>query len=74
MTPQHCKRAKPRQDKKSRKAGQPDKARLNLLIDPGLKEWAHEYAARNHTSLSAIITHHLVVLKWKEEKPDVQQI
>lgn len=74
MTIQHRKRVKPRQDRKPKGSKLPDKARLNLLIDPGLKKWAHEYAARNHTSLSAIITHHLVVLKWKEEKPDVQQI
>jgi hypothetical protein len=59
---------------KAKKDKSLDKARLNLLIDPELKKWAHDYASRHHTSISALITHHLVVLKWKEEKPDVQQI
>lgn len=71
MTVQHRKRVKP---KARPKVGPPDKARLNLLIDPELKEWAHGYAARYHTSLSALITHHLVVLREREAKPDVQQI
>ena len=72
MTVQH--RRRNRTPKKVKKVRPPDKARLNLLIDPELKEWAHDYANRYHTSLSAIITHHLIVLREKETKPDVQQI
>lgn len=73
MTVQHRKRTKTAKSK-GHDSQPPDKARLNLLIDPALKEWAHSYAKRNHTSLSALITNHLVTLKWKEAKPDVQQI
>lgn len=73
MTVQHRRRSKPPQ-KKTKRVRPPDKARLNLLIDPELKDWAHGYAARYHTSLSALITHHLIVLREKEAKPDVQQI
>ncbi len=73
MTIQHRRRTKA-QPKKVKRAKPQDKARLNLLIDPELKEWAHGYATRYHTSLSAIITHHLVTLREKEAKPDVQQI
>lgn len=75
MTVQHRRRVKPGQDKKPKKPKKAtDKARLNLLIDPRLKEWAHGYASRCHTSLSAIITYHLVTLREREAKPDVQQI
>jgi predicted HicB family RNase H-like nuclease len=73
MTVHHRKKVKASR-RKERTSQSSDKARLNLLIDPELKEWAHAYAKRNHTSLSALITHHLVTLKWKEAKPDVQQI
>lgn len=78
MTVQHRKRTrstpKAPPSRKPRRVSAQDKARLNLLIDPELKEWAHEYAARYHTSLSALITHHLVHLREREAKPDVQQI
>jgi hypothetical protein len=73
MTIQHRRRTKV-QPKRGKRARSLDKARLNLLIDPELKEWAHGYASRYHTSLSAIITHHFVTLKEREAKPDVQQI
>ena len=42
--------------------------RLNLVIDPELKEWAHAYASRKHTTLTAIITDHLISIRDKEHK------
>lgn len=40
--------------------------RLNLVIDPELKEWAHAYASRKHTTLTNIVTDHLVALRDNE--------
>lgn len=48
--------------------------RLNLMIDPDLKEWAHEYARRRSTSLSAVITRHLFDLKELEMGDGIEQI
>jgi len=42
--------------------------RLNLVIDPELKEWAHAYASRRHTTVTAILTEHLVRLRDGGEK------
>jgi hypothetical protein len=49
-------------------------ARLNLMIDPRLKEWAHKYARRRSTSISAIITGHLSDLRERERGDGVSQI
>lgn len=49
-------------------------ARLNILIDKSLKDWAHDYAERNFTTLTAVIVRHLVNLKEREKKIDVEQI
>jgi hypothetical protein len=56
------------------KAVKPKVGRLNLVIDPRLKRWAHEYAKRNHTTLTALITAYFVQLKELENKIDVEQI
>ena len=48
--------------------------RLNLIIDPTLKEWAHDYAQRNHTSVSAIVIRHFLELQDEDLKPHVRQI
>ena len=48
--------------------------RLNLVIDPDLKEWAHQYAREHHTSVTALIIDHLVHLKEREKSDDVEQI
>lgn len=50
------------------------KGRLNFVLDEELKEWAHNYARRNHTSLTALITSYLVRLREKENVPNVEQI
>ena len=49
-------------------------ARLNLLIRPDLKEWAHEYAARRHKSVSSLINDYLLTLREKERGDCVEQI
>jgi hypothetical protein len=49
-------------------------ARLNLLIKPELKQWAHEYAARRDKSLSSIINEYLLSLRERERGDCVEQI
>jgi hypothetical protein len=63
---QRKRNAKPEEVKKS--------SRLNLLIHPELREWVHQYAGRKHTSVSAIITEHLVLLREQEHVLNVEQI
>ena len=60
--------------KRKRKTVKLKSGRLNLMIDPRLKEWAHEYARSRSTSLSAIITKHLFDLKESERGDGVEQI
>lgn len=68
-------RKKTKKPAKSRqKKVKPKSGRLNLVIDPKLKRWAHDYAKRNHTTLTAIITAYLVQLKGSENTLDVEQI
>lgn len=61
---------------KKRKPLDKKTARLNLMIDPRLKDWAHGYANRKSTSISALITNHLSDLKErdKERGDGVKQI
>jgi hypothetical protein len=49
-------------------------ARLNLLIRPDLKKWAHEYAGRMDKSLSSIINDYLLSLRERERGDCVEQI
>jgi len=50
-------------------------ARLNLLIRPDLKDWAHKYADRMDKSLSSIINDYLLSLRERERGGDcVEQI
>lgn len=49
-------------------------ARLNLLIRPDLKDWAHQYAARQDKSLSSIINDYLLSLRERERGDCVEQI
>ncbi len=50
------------------------RARLNLLIDANLKDWAKGFASRRQTTVTAIITDHLVKLRDMETSADVEQI
>ena len=49
-------------------------ARLNLMIRPDLKKWAHAYARRRDKSLSSLINEHLIELREKERGAEVPQI
>lgn len=49
--------------------------RLNLRIDPELKEKMQEYADRHHTSLSELVMRFFVrLLQEEESKHDAEQI
>jgi predicted HicB family RNase H-like nuclease len=48
--------------------------RLNLLIDPELKNWVKEHAACAETSVSALVTTFFVKLREKEEGVGIEQI
>jgi hypothetical protein len=48
--------------------------RLNLIIDPKLKRWVKEYAARKHKNVTAIVTDHFVELREREGDPDASSI
>lgn len=60
--------------KKTKKARKAKPGRLNVIIDPSLKEWAHEYADRNHTTVTALLTGYLVRLRAAEREINVEQI
>ena len=49
-------------------------SRLNLLIQPELKKWAHNYAKRKGKTVSGLIMEHFVELREQERGADVQQI
>ena len=54
--------------------GQKKSARLNLMVEPWLKESMHSYASRNGRSISNIITDHFADLLKREAEPNVEQI
>ena len=60
--------------KKKPRRKKPIEGRLNLIIDPELKEWAHEYASRSHTTVSAIVIRHFLDLREEDQLPNVPQI
>jgi len=50
------------------------KARLNLVLDADLKEFARDYARRHHTQITQVIVDHLLELRERERGLDVDQI
>lgn len=50
------------------------KARLNLLLDADLKTWVHEYARKNHTTVTAIVVEHFLRLQREAYGTGVKQI
>jgi len=60
--------------KKRKKKDLNGRTRLNLRLSTGLKRWAHDYAERHETTVTAIITQHLVILRESEREPDVESI
>ena len=63
-----------KKSKKKKKVLNGGKARLNLLIDPVLKSWLHEYADRNQTTVTQLIIQHFMELKVADEAPRIRQI
>ena len=57
-----------------KKKAAPKPGRLNVILDPELKKWAHGYADRNHTNVTALITNYLVRLREAEREINVEQI
>ena len=60
--------------KKAKLNGTTKSSRLNLLIQPELKKWAHNYARKRGKTVSGLIMEHFVELREQERGADVQQI
>lgn len=64
--------------RKAKKKIQPNNskktARLNLMLTPELKEWAHGYSRRREKSISALISDYLIDLRERERGECVEQI
>lgn len=60
--------------KKVKKKGSPNKGRLNIILDDALKLWVHNYARKNHTTVTNVIIEHFVSLRDRERGIDVEQI
>lgn len=46
------------------------KARLNLKIEEDLKDWVMDYAKRNGTDVTKLITEYFIYLRRREESAD----
>jgi hypothetical protein len=57
-----------------RKGKDEQKGRLNLLIDPTLKNWVHGFADKKGTSVSAIVVMHFMELRDEDNRPKIKQI
>jgi hypothetical protein len=69
--------AKDNGNKKPRRRVTGEKRRVNLKLDEGLAEWAFDYAERQNTSVTQLITDHLMDLQRKEAEllaRDAEQI
>ncbi len=61
--------------KRRRSSKAPTKGgRLNLIIDPKLKQWVKEYAAQKHKNVTALVTDFFVELQEREGDPDAESI
>ena len=54
----------------ARRAKEP-KARLNLKIDPRLKEWARNYAERRGTDITKLLCEYLIALRSQEQNEHI---
>jgi hypothetical protein len=68
------KRKKKKAVSKRSTADENGKARLNLMIDAELKDWAHDFASRRGKSLSGMVVEYFIDLRQEDEAPDVPQI
>jgi len=48
--------------------------RLNCRIDRTLLEWAHWYARQRHTTLTQLVTNHLLDLKMRYEDSGLDEV
>ena len=60
--------------KKKKVAPKPKSERLNLLVRADLKKWAHKYADKRGTSVSAMVTEFLYNLREEDRGARVEQI
>lgn len=65
---------KAKRKKRPVKKAQAKNNRLNLRIDLELRGWAHEYAQRHQTTITALITEYFVHLRETEHVVNVRQI
>jgi hypothetical protein len=52
------------------KKGTTVKARLNLKIEEDLKDWVMDFAKRNGTDVTKLITEYFIFLRRQEENQD----
>lgn len=57
-----------------RKDGPMIKARLNLKIDEGLKDWVMDYAKRSGTDVTKLITEYFLFLRHQEEVQNAEYV
>lgn len=50
------------------------KARLNLKIDQGLKDWAMDYARRRGVTVTDLITNYFAYLREQERREDQEMV
>jgi len=60
--------------KKGKQKNLKGRARLNVVIDADLKEFAQQYARRHCTQVTQLIVDHFLDLKEREGSLDVEQI
>jgi uncharacterized protein (DUF1778 family) len=65
---------KKKKKKVKKRPPQTKDGRLNLRIDPDLKEWIHEYARRHQTTVTSLTTDFFVHLRETEHVVTVRQI
>jgi len=61
-------------DESKKTPAQPGKSRLNLMIDEELKEWAFDYADRQGTTVTQLITAHFLFLQHHDSTDDAEQL
>ena len=59
---------------KRKKSNGTESERLNLLLRPDLKKWAHGYAKKKGKSVSGLIKEFFMELREQEQCADVEQI
>ena len=77
MAKKKTKKTKAKAAPKPRNRVSGERRRLNLKLDEDLAAWAFDYAERHATTVTQLITDHLVMLKKREDQvlsSDAEQI